>query len=181
MQKGAYFCSNCMDTMLYPPKFVNAWISAANVNELISSNGFSGEIDLLSLDIDGVDWWIWKAINSILPRVVVLEFQDIIGDEKAITGPHSANFNRDDYAVNREATKDYCGASLQAFVKLGKQRGCRLIGVERYGYSAFFMRDDVGKEFFPEVAASSCLTHPKAQEGLQKRWPRVSMMEWIEV
>jgi hypothetical protein len=59
-----------------PPTLVHAWITTENVNNLISENGFSDEIDLLSLDMDGVDYWIWKAIKCVSPRVVVLEYNN---------------------------------------------------------------------------------------------------------
>jgi hypothetical protein len=60
------FYSKCQETYFYPPTLVHAWITAENINELISSHGFCGEIDLLSLDMDGVDYWIWKAIEVLV-------------------------------------------------------------------------------------------------------------------
>lgn len=54
---------NHPDTVLYPPNFVHSWSAADNVDNLITANGVEGEIDLLSLDIDGVDYWIWNAIE----------------------------------------------------------------------------------------------------------------------
>ena len=56
------------------PKLVHAWLTAENINELITSYGFEGEIDLLSIDIDGVDYWILKSINCVNPRVIILEY-----------------------------------------------------------------------------------------------------------
>ena len=79
IRRGQDFYQCCKDTFLFPPRIIHAWIEAENVNTLISGHGFEGEIDLLSLDIDGVDYWIWKAIDCISPRVVILEYQDIWG------------------------------------------------------------------------------------------------------
>ena len=61
------------DTFLWPPRFEQAWITAENVNKIFESVGMEGEVDLLSLDIDGMDYWVWKALDSIRARVVVRE------------------------------------------------------------------------------------------------------------
>jgi hypothetical protein len=60
------------------------------VDSLITANGIKGEIDLLSLDIDGVDYWIWNAIEAISPRVVVAEIQAIWGTEASVTVPYAS-------------------------------------------------------------------------------------------
>jgi hypothetical protein len=65
VERGKAFYAKNGDTLNWPPKFIHAWITAENVNELILENGFQGEIDLLSLDMDGVDYWIWKALHII--------------------------------------------------------------------------------------------------------------------
>src|SRR4030095_9096566 len=80
------------DTLIYPPKFVHAWITAENADALVTGNGRSGEVDLLSLDMDGVDYWIWDAISSTLPRVVIAEVQVMWGAERAVTVPYRSDF-----------------------------------------------------------------------------------------
>src|SRR5262245_52653000 len=76
VETGKAFYSRSRRTRVFPPTFVHAWVTRDSVNELLTSNGFVGEIDLLSLDLDGVDYWIWKAITVVEPRVVVLEYND---------------------------------------------------------------------------------------------------------
>ena len=76
------------DTFLYPPRFTKAWITAENVNDLILQSGARGPIDLLSLDIDGMDYWVWKAISVIEPQVVVCETENLIPPNKALTVPY---------------------------------------------------------------------------------------------
>ena len=76
---GKEFYARHKDTFYFPPKLVHAWITGDNVNHLIIENGFSGNIDLLSLDMDGMDYWIWKVIDCISPRVVVLEYMNVWG------------------------------------------------------------------------------------------------------
>ncbi len=108
-------------TYTYPPKFIQAWITRDNINGIISDNGFEGKIDLLSLDMDGVDYWIWDAIKVIDPRVVVVEYQDIIGPDRSLTVPYSDNFNAYQYPTTH-GTPNFCGASLSAFTKLAEAR-----------------------------------------------------------
>jgi len=115
--RGRDFYSSCKDTLIYPPLFIQTWVDAENVNNLIQDNGFRGEIDLLSLDLDGVDYWIWKSINCISPRVVVLEYQNIWGPELSVTVPYRRDFNRYDFHPQ------YWGASLASFVKLANEKG----------------------------------------------------------
>jgi hypothetical protein len=165
------------DTFVYPPKLCRAWVTAENVNELITANGFRGEVDLLSLDIDGIDYWLWNAIEAINPRVVVTEIQAIWGSEASVTVPYRPDFKAE--FVNGFGV--YCGASLPAFVKLGKKKGYRLVGCQRYGFNAFFIRDDVGQDVFAEISAERCLSHPFAVWAHDELRPMVINREWQEV
>lgn len=177
INEGKEYFKKHPDTFTYPPKLIHAWITAENVNDLITSNGLNGEIDLLSLDIDGVDYWIWNAIEAIHPRVVVAEIQAIWGCEASVTVPYRPDFKAE--YVNGFGV--YCGASLPAFVKLGKKKGYRLVGCQRYGFNAFFIRNDVGQDIFPEVAVDRCFSHPFALWAYDELRPMVKNREWQEV
>ena len=76
---------------------------------------------------------------------------------------------------------NFAGASPRAFVKLGTRKGYRLVGVNRYGYNAFFVRDDVASELLPEIGVESCFSHPKVQAGMRDRFPLVAELPWVEV
>jgi len=165
------------NTFTFPPQFVHAWIDAENVNQLVSSHGFEGEIDLLSLDIYGIDYWLWKALTVVRPRVVVAEVQAIWSDTRAVTVPYRKDF-RAEYV---DGFGVYSGASLPAFVKLARAKSYRLIGTQRYGFNAFFLRDDVGRDAFPEVSAAECLRHPFVKWAKEKLLPLVANKEWVEV
>lgn len=161
-----------------PPQLVNAWISAENVNGLITDYGFSGEIDLFSLDMDGVDYWIWKSINSVNPRVLVVEYNTYWDADKSVTVPYDPKFQRQiiDGAY-------YCGASLRAFVNLGKKLGYRLVGANTKKFNAFFIRNDLGLDVLPEVSVESCL--PFQDNYLNGRnqytFPYLAELPWEEV
>jgi hypothetical protein len=173
VEAGRRFFSTCKDTFFNPPVFTNAWITAENVNILIAEFGVKGPIDLLSLDMDGMDYWIWKAINVIDPLVVVCETHNTVPADRAITVPYDPAF------ICRN--EDYRGASLAAMCKLAEAKGYRLIGTHRYGFNAFFMKTGVGEDFFPEVKPSSCLNDPVSTRLRKEKWPRVQKLNWLEV
>ncbi|MFZ3059414.1 MAG: hypothetical protein WA102_06685 [Candidatus Methanoperedens sp.] len=173
VDKSKKFFDTHPDTFVFPPKIKSAWVTAENINELLRENGITDEIDLLSLDVDGVDYWLWKSLKEINPRVVVLEYMNIWGPDKAMTVPYKPDFNRFD------THPDFFGASLLAFVKLGKEKGYRLIGCNKYGFNAFFIRNDIGIDVFPEISPDDCLKHPQALD--KNRLSAVEKLGWIEV
>lgn len=130
------------------------WITTDNINQLVSESKLAGEIDLLSLDIDGNDYWVWQRLDACSPRIVVLEFNAAFGPDRSVTVPYDPAFNRGAFAA---VTRKYYGASLAAFERLGREKGYRLVLVEPRGVNAYFLRDDVG----PDVPSSPAATiHP---------------------
>ena len=125
----------------------NTRLTREEVNAFITENGFAGELDLLSIDIDGVDYWIWEALTACNPRLVALEYNWLFGAEASVTVPYSAEFD-----VNAIGNRSYHGASLTALVHLGRRKGYRLIATERV--NAFFLRNDVAPEIREIDAAS---------------------------
>src|ERR1017187_7419263 len=96
-----------------------AFITRETINDLICRNGISGEIGLLSIDIDGNDYWVWEAIDVIVPSVVVVEYNSRFGPERAVTVPYDAGFVR----TIAHHSNIYYGASLAALCLLGKRKG----------------------------------------------------------
>lgn len=117
---------------------VSAFITRDNIDELIRSAGISGDIGLLSVDIDGNDYWVWQAIESIKPRIVVAEYNARFGAERAVTVPYDPNFTR----AAAHYSMIYYGASLAALHRLGQQKGYVLVGCNSAGNNAFFVRND---------------------------------------
>jgi hypothetical protein len=175
---GKRFYLRCRDTFFYPPTLVHAWITAENVNDLVAERGFTGDIDLLSLDLDGMDFWVWKALTCIRPRVVVLEFNSRWGPQASVTLPYKSDYRLD---MNRHP---WCsGASLGAFVKLGRERGYRLVGIHRLGVNAFFVRSDVAVDSLPEVTSVACFQRSPILRTWSQEWlpPREERPEWYDV
>jgi hypothetical protein len=176
-RKARRFYKRCPDTRFWPPQVICDWISAENINKHIKENGFAGEIDLLSTDIDGIDYWLWKAIDSARPRVVVAEVNHLLGPDRSMTVPYDPKFR----AGFTRYGSDYAGASLPAFVKLAKEKGYRLIGTNRFVTNAFFVSNEDQHPWLPEVSAESCFGHPRATFGMQDRFPLIELKPWQEV
>ena len=139
----------------------------------IEKSGVNGPIDLLSLDMDGMDYWVWKAIEVVQPQVVVCETVNSIPGDRALTVPYDASFTYQ--------SEDFRGASLAAMTKLASEKGYRLIGTHRFGFNAFFMKNGVGEKFFPKVDPTTCLNDPVTTRLRVERWPGVSTLDWVEV
>ncbi len=118
---------------------VQAFITRGNLQSLIRDNGVPRDIDLLSLDVDGNDYWLWEALECISPRVVCIEYNAGIGPELALTVPYDDSFER----YSKHPSGFYYGASLAALRSLGQRKGYYLIGCDSTGTNAFFLRDDV--------------------------------------
>jgi len=170
------------DTWRIPPAICQAWLTADNVDEVIARYGFDREIDLLSIDVDGNDYWLWRAITAASPRVVIIEIQAGWMADAAVTVPYDPQFcvrKLVDPVLQTEV--DYCGASLPAMVKLGREKGYRLVGANRYGFNVVFVRNDVGADLLPEVAADHCFRHPVARWQYGRVQPLLRNEPWVEV
>jgi hypothetical protein len=117
---------------------VHSFITTENINELITRGGLSGEIGLLSIDIDGNDYWIWKAIQVVQPVIVVVEYNSVMGKERAITVPYKADFVRE----RAHYSYLYFGASLKAFCTLAEEKGYYFVGSNSFGNNAYFVKKE---------------------------------------
>jgi hypothetical protein len=116
-----------------------AFITAENINELIGLWG-NGEVDLVSVDIDGNDFYVWQALTIVKPRVVVIEYNAKFAPPLAIVQEYKSD--------NVWKQTDYMGASLEALVRLGDSLGYSLVGTNFMGVNAFFVRSDLASDKF---------------------------------
>ncbi len=120
-------------------KAIQAFITRDNLEALIEAAGVPKEIDFLSLDVDGNDYWFWQTLACIRPRVVCIEYNAGCGPDVCWSVPYDDEFER--YA--KHPSGFFHGASLAALEALGKEKGYYLIGCDRTGTNAFFLRDDI--------------------------------------
>jgi len=121
---------------------VGAFITRENVNQLFRDNGFSGEIGFLSVDIDGNDYWVWEAIDSVNPVIVTVEYNSVFGPQYPITIPYDPTFIR----TKEHFSNLYWGTSLKALCLLADKKGYAFVGCNSNGNNAHFVRNDkIGK------------------------------------
>lgn len=122
----------------YNLKARNLFITAENINDAFMQDGVPAEPGILHIDIDGNDYWIWKAITRVKPVMVIMEYNSGFGDERAITVPYHPSFER--YSAHHSGL--YFGASLQALCDLAEEKGYAFVGSNSYGNNAYFVRKD---------------------------------------
>lgn len=115
------------------------WVTVENINEILSSSCTDKNIDILSIDIDGNDYWIWKAIDVIDPRIVIIEYNGSIDLRSSLVQPYepSTEWN----------SASFFGASLTALTRLGLRKGYVLIHTELAGVNAFFVKAELAHHF----------------------------------
>ena len=121
----------------------HSFITRDNINGLISQFTDIEDIGLLSVDIDGNDYWVWEAIDKIKPRIVTCEYNSAFGPTKKVSIPYSDNFQRS----KAHYSDLYFGASLAAFCHLAEEKGYDFIGTAEPGVNAFFVRKDLSGPF----------------------------------
>jgi hypothetical protein len=126
------------------------FLTRENLNQAIREHGISGDLDFLSLDVDGNDYWFWEALDCVSPRVVCIEYNAGIGPELSWSVPYDPQFER--YA--KHPSGFFHGASLKALETLGKRKGWRLVGCDSTGTNAFFLRKDVAMPALPTLTAA---------------------------
>lgn len=122
----------------YELSAVCAFIDKDNINGLISNAGLSGDVGLLSVDIDGNDYWVWQAIEVVNPVIVVCEYNAVLGDIHSVSVPYQATFQR----TKADPSNLYFGASIRALIALGESKGYTFVGSTSTGANAFFIRND---------------------------------------
>ena len=122
---------------------VQSFVTRDNIDALLDQAGFPEGIGLLSIDIDGMDYWVWDAVRRHRPAVVAIEYNSVFGCRHAITVPHDEAFNRS----KAHPSNLYFGASLPALAQLAEQKGYRLICGNAAGNNAFFVRADLAQSF----------------------------------
>lgn len=119
-----------------------AFITAENIESLLKAANVPEDLDLLSIDIDGNDYWVWKSISGYRPRVVIVEYNSFWRPNVKWVMKYNP-----EHIWNGSC---YYGASLRSLELLGKEKGYRLVGCDFKGVNAFFVREDLVKNNFCE-------------------------------
>ena len=138
-----------------------AFITRENIAGLIAAHtcGWSG-LDLLHIDLDGNDYWIWKALE-VAPSIAIVEYNSAFGIERAVTTPYAADFRR----AEAHFSHLYWGASLKALYLLAQSKGYAFIGCNSAGNNAYFVHRDVLTDAVAEVSLAQGYVLSKYRES----------------
>ena len=120
-------------------KILNTFVTKKNINELVN-NFYSKneEIDCISIDVDGNDYFLMEAINF-MPKLIIIEYNFWLGKEKSITIPYQEDYSWDGNI--------YSGASLLVLNNLANKKNYSLIAIDSSCTNAFFIRNDLAHNF----------------------------------
>ena len=135
---------------------INVFITTENINKLIGEDGkVNGEIDLLSIDIDGNDYWVWEKITCVKPRVVIIEYNAKFPPPAEWIMEYNPNHKWDG--------SDNHGASLKSLELLANRLGYSLVATNKNGANAFFVKNELASGLFPQPATAENLYHASGQ------------------
>jgi hypothetical protein len=148
----------------YDLEAVAKFITRENIVSLIDNkiSEWKG-VDLLHIDLDGNDYWIWEKIK-IKPTIVILEYNSLFGFERSITVPYDPNFER----TMADSSDLYWGSSLKALYDLSMKKGYSFIGCNSAGNNAYFILKDKMNERVKEVTLSAGFVEAKYRESRDK-------------
>ena len=138
---------------------VTAFVEPHNVNDLLREHGFDRDLGLLSIDVDGCDYWVWEAVEA-KPPIVVVEYNSLFGARRAVTIPYEAGFDR----TRAHSSNLYFGASLGALALLAERKGYRLAGSNSTGNNAYFVRADA-TEGLPQPTVAEAYVESRFRES----------------
>lgn len=136
---------------------VSSWLTRENINSVLTEAKAPKEIDLLSVDIDGIDYWLWDAVKVINPRVVIMEYNASFGQENAVSIPYDESFYRWDNKNHPNGW--YYGTSLAALSYLADLKGYALVACESTGVNVFFVRKELISDELPSQSVHDAF-HP---------------------
>lgn len=137
------------------------FLDTHNINPVLARSGFNGDLGILSIDVDGIDYYLLKEIHVFRPRILICEYNAIFGPSRKISVPYDPNFARGE----KHFSHLYFGASLAAFSFLAEQRGMSLVGTNRAGVNAFFVRNDLLGKSLRKLSPEEAFTDSTARES----------------
>ncbi|MDB9998311.1 hypothetical protein OAE14_00210 [Alphaproteobacteria bacterium] len=138
-----------------------AFVTKENINDLLKENGVVGDIGILSIDLDGNDYWIWDAIDVVSPAIVIIEYNARFGTYMSVTVPYDRNFVRS----QKHHSMIYFGASIKALCSLAEEKGYAFVGCGSAGVNAFFVRRDLMVKEIKELTVEEGYVRNKFRES----------------
>jgi hypothetical protein len=142
-----------------------AFVTRDNINAILGESGFDKDVGILSIDIDGVDYYVLAELATWKPSILIVEYNALFGKERAVSVPYDPSFNR----TQKHFSNLYYGASLAAFASLLAGRGYALVGVNSAGNNAFFVRRELLNGRVREISLNDGFRESCFREGRDER------------
>jgi hypothetical protein len=143
---------------------VNAFVTKDNINDLLAKSCFDEDLGILSIDIDGNDYFILEAINIVRPRILICEYNAVLGARKI-----SIPYDQDFFRTRKHYSNLYWGASLSAITFLANRKGYSLVGTNSSACNAFFVRDDLLNEKVKVLTAEQAFSSSTIRQSRNKQ------------
>ena len=143
----------------YQLKAEASFITKENINTLLDKSGFDHDLGIMHIDLDGNDYWIWNEIDKFSPRILIIEYNSVLGIDHHWSVPYKADFQR----FKEHYSGLYWGASLLSMYELGNIKGYDLVGSNLSGNNAYFVRKDVNT--IPKLSADEAYKISKYRES----------------
>jgi hypothetical protein len=140
---------------------VTAFITPENIDVLLIASGFDSDLGILSIDLDGIDYFVLDAIHVVRPRILVCEFNGLFGPVRPISVPLDPAFQR----TAKHHSNLYWGASLAAMCLAAHRKGYGLVGTNSAGNNAFFVRSDLVREPLKVIEPAAAYRPPLFRES----------------
>jgi hypothetical protein len=139
----------------------SAFITRDNIEALLDRSGFDRDLGILSIDLDGMDYWIAERLRMWKPRILIMEYNAVSGGDRPITVPYKEDFRREEAHFSML----YFGASLPALCHLTRAWGYELVGTVQSGVNAFFVRSDLINTTVRPVSVDEAFTMSRHEAG----------------
>ena len=144
---------------------VDKFITIENINEILATSEFDEDLGILSIDLDGNDFFILEAINNFKPRIVICEYNSLFGGSRKISIPYQPEF----YRTKAHHSNLYWGASLGAITYLANKKGYSLVGTGKMGSNAFYVRNDLLNDKLAVLSAREAYALSNARESRDEK------------
>ena len=149
------------DYWKYDLQAISAFVDQDKIEDLLDQSGFDHDLGILSIDLDGVDFFILSSIARFKPRILICEFNPLFGPTRKITIHYDKEFQR----FKHHYSGQYWGASLSAINDIAIGLGYELIGANSAGHNAFFVRGDLIRPPLQRIDPNRAFNFPSYRDS----------------
>lgn len=141
------------------------FLTKENINRILDEGLGGRSPDLVSIDVDGNDYWLLEQI-TLCPAIFIVEYNAVFGAQRAITIPYKSDFSRN----KAHYSNLYFGASLAAITDVAKAKGYGLVGCSSAGNNAYFVRNEVLRQSgLEEISVAEAYVNSRFRESRDRR------------